>query len=455
MRWLAVLVLAIAAAVIAQEMPNKDLLPDLGHLFPADEMHVARPWQAPNYSGQEQALGYAVDTFAIPPQLATRVAFWQDIYGKYTTRQGVIHDSLYIDLIYEVVDFKEIDNDPDLTPARKEAKRERLVKERKRHIVEQLKRLQKIKEEEEVAQEDLELWRKFKPIDEKDKFLEAAKRHRLRFQLGQKDRILLGLYYSGRYIREMERIFREQGLPIELTRLPFVESSFNIYARSRVGASGIWQFMRRTARPFMQVNTAIDERNDPIRATYASARLLRQNYELLESWPLALTGYNHGANGIKRIVRKLGTRDLPEIIDRYSSRRFGFASENFYACFLAVLEIEKKAPQYFGEIKWSPELDAKEVEVTKPLAFAQLLELFSGNETQLRLFNPHLLKAAWKNRVNIPKRTIIRVPAPLYEIADDLIRGKIKQRDLKERMSIFLAGPPKPASTEAPTSDGP
>jgi membrane-bound lytic murein transglycosylase D len=109
--------------------------------------------------------------------------------------------------------------------------------------------------------------------------LNAAHRKRLRFQLGQKDRFLDGLYQSGRFLSFMEDIFKKEGMPLELTRLPFVESSFNIRARSKVGASGIWQFMRSTARLFIKLSPAIDERNDPLRATEAAARLLRYNFE--------------------------------------------------------------------------------------------------------------------------------------------------------------------------------
>src|SRR5690606_17165036 len=122
---------------------------------------------------------------------------------------------------------------------------------------------------------------------------------RLRFQLGQSDIFKEGIVRSGQYLRQMEEIFREQGMPVELTRLPFVESSFNLKACSRVGACGIWQFMRSTAKAYMRpMNAYVDERRDPLISTRAAARKLRKNYEMLEDWPLAVTGYNHGPYGI-------------------------------------------------------------------------------------------------------------------------------------------------------------
>ena len=149
------------------------------------------------------------------------------------------------------------------------------------------------------------IFKSFRFIFEKNKFKIASERNRLRMQLGQKDRFVLGIFFSGRYIREMEKIFREEKVPIELTRLPFVESSFNLYAYSKVGASGIWQFMRSTGRLFhLRIDNICDLRNDPLAATRAAARLLRMNYEMLKSWPLALTAYNHGPRGVSSIVKK-------------------------------------------------------------------------------------------------------------------------------------------------------
>ena len=106
-------------------------------------------------------------------------------------------------------------------------------------------------------------------VAEPNKYLNAAHYRRLRSQLGQKDRFLEGYIASGRYLPTMEKIFAAEGLPWELTRLPFVESSFNLAARSKVGASGIWQFMRSTGRLYLKIRGELDERNDPIRATEA------------------------------------------------------------------------------------------------------------------------------------------------------------------------------------------
>jgi len=93
-----------------------------------------------------------------------------------------------------------------------------------------------------------------------------------------------------------------------------------VHAYSKYGAAGVWQFMRGTGKRFMQVDYVIDERLDPITATDAAARLLRENYGMLGTWPLALTAYNHGGAGMKRAVNKLGTSRIDVIVERYQSR---------------------------------------------------------------------------------------------------------------------------------------
>ena len=68
---------------------------------------------------------------------------------------------------------------------------------------------------------------------------------------------------------------------------------------------------------------------DVMKATGAAAKLLKRNYKLLKSWPLAVTGYNHGAYGVKRAIRDVGSRELVDLIENYKKSTWGFASKNF------------------------------------------------------------------------------------------------------------------------------
>jgi membrane-bound lytic murein transglycosylase D len=120
---------------------------------------------------------------------------------------------------------------------------------------------------------------------------------------------------SRHYLKAMEVIFRREGVPVELTRLPFIESSFDVQAYSKVGAAGIWQFMPSTGRLYnLRINPAFDERRDPLMASEAAARFLKANYEKLGSWPLAITAYNYGPAGLATAVNTLNTADIATII---------------------------------------------------------------------------------------------------------------------------------------------
>ena len=78
---------------------------------------------------------------------------------------------------------------------------------------------------------------------------------------------------------------------------------------------------------------------DVMKATGAAAKLLKRNYKLLKSWPLAVTGYNHGAYGVKRAIRDVGSRELVDLIENYKKSTWGFASKNFYAELIAMIRI--------------------------------------------------------------------------------------------------------------------
>lgn len=366
-------------------------------------------WTAPDYANQQGRLGYDKDTFATPKGMEARVAFWLDIYTNFSTDQGVLHDSLYVDLVYEKVDFSDIMQDLTLNLRQKEKARRKRVDTVKKEIRERLNRLGSLSSPEGLTGDDLRYWQLFAKVDEPNKFKKASEKGRLRFQLGQRDRFIEGIYQSGRYLAQMEEIFRQENLPIELTRLPFVESSFNLKARSKIGASGIWQFIRSAARPYMKMNDVVDERNDPLRATRAAAKKLKNNYEMLQTWPLAVTGYNHGPSGVRRLVQKYKTKDLEDLL-HIRKGRFGFASANFYASFLAALEAERNAPKYYGPLTRMPEIKGQEIKLTKPMKIAELLEKFPGGQDEALLYNPHILPRAWKRKDLIPSKTFIRLP---------------------------------------------
>jgi membrane-bound lytic murein transglycosylase D len=396
-----------------QVMPPESEAPSFTPLNPK--------WSKTDFSKQEAALGWTPEAFSVPKGMEARVQFWRDIYTKYNSNQGLLHDSKYVNVVYELVDFQDIDYNQTLTNREREKLRKKRVDDRKKDIANRLKNLEMLSSGNGLTGEDQRYWNMFKDIDELKKFSEAARKGRLRFQLGQRDIFMRGIFQAGRYIKQMEEIFRQEGLPIELTRLPFVESSFNLRARSRVGASGIWQFMRSTARLYMRMDASADERNDPLRATRAAAKKMRNNYTMLQVWPLAVTAYNHGPSGMRRLVQRAGTNDIAELVETRKGR-FGFASASFYASFLAALDVERNADKHFGILEVMPELRGAEVKLQKSLHKKELLKWFDGDEAQARMFNPHINEAVWKGQQALTARHHFRVPL----LQENQARGELE-----------------------------
>jgi membrane-bound lytic murein transglycosylase D len=173
----------------------------------------------------------------------------------------------------------------------------------------------------------------------------------------------------------------------------------------------MWQFMPATGRLYMRIDDAVDERMDPFRATEAAAKLLQANYEILGSWPLALTAYNHGAAGMARARDTMGTTDIATILRRYKSRSFGFASRNFYVSFLAALSIDRDPARYFPGIQRKPEMASVEVEMPAFIPAAALSKQLGVAREELERLNPALLPAVWSGQQYVPRGYRLRLPA--------------------------------------------
>ncbi|MCJ8278016.1 MAG: lytic transglycosylase domain-containing protein, partial [Bdellovibrionales bacterium] len=213
-------------------------------------------------------------------------------------------------------------------------------------------------------------------------------------------------------LKHMEEIFRERNMPAELTRLPFVESSFNWKAHSKAGARGIWQFMRGTGRKFMRVNRYYDERMSPLKSTHAAAKLLKQNHKILKGhWPLALTAYNHGPSGVRKASEKTGTTDMGVIADNYKSKRFSFASANFYSSFLAALYVEKYKDTVFSDLTYrrAPNIIVKRTK--KRIRAKALLRKTGLSRQQFLNWNPDLTTALKRN-YRVPKNYTYYISKP-------------------------------------------
>ncbi len=339
--------------------------------------------------------------FVRPAELDRDVVFWRRVYSEVSTDGGFVHDNERLDVVYEIMGFPA-----DLSPAR----RTQRIDDAKDRVVRALRKLGS-RDPGELTAEEIRIRDLWPQNTSRATFTESAER--VRFQLGQSNRFREGLVRSGAWMPSIRATFARQGLPRELAALPHVESSFNTYAYSKVGAAGMWQFMRSTGRRYLRIDNVVDERLDPYKATEAAAQFLEQNYAVLGSWPLALTAYNHGAAGMRRARQAVGTDDIATIVRNYRSRTFGFASRNFYVAFLAALEIDSNPERFFGAIERDPQDSSRATVLPEYMPMRSIVGALGVDMEVMQRLNPSLLPAVWNGSRHVPRGYEIRVPAHL------------------------------------------
>lgn len=337
--------------------------------------------------------------FPVPAGLEPDVGFWVSIFTDYSSDEGALHDNRYMGVVYERVAM------PAKTSRRE---RQRRVSVRRKHYQAILRKLgsgarSNLSDEEARV---LALW----PDDVTNATLTSAA-GRIRYQQGLADRFREGLERAGRWRPHVHASFQRLGVPIELSALPHVESSYNPNARSHVGASGIWQFTRGTGRRFMRVDHVLDERNDPYAATVAAGELLAYNYSIAGNWPMAITAYNHGLAGVRRAMRQFGDENYEQIMREYRGRTFGFASRNFYVAFVAAMRVDQNAEHYFPGVTPEPELSYDRAVLPAYAPAAELAKALGVSERELASHNPAPQATVWQGSKHLPKGFELRLPS--------------------------------------------
>lgn len=326
------------------------------------------------------------------------VKFWEAIYATHSLNSAVLHDREDLSRVYGVIQLLDRD-----LPAADKINTAAIQQgiEKYKNILEAL-----AKGNPPGTMEEIRIAAMFTGTDHLSQMTEAA--GRIRSQTGQKERFLEGISRSGAYMKAIKAILSQYGLPVELAYLPHVESSFNPKAYSKFGAAGVWQFTKATGQQYLQINETVDERRDPIIAAEAAAKYLKNSYMVLGSWPEAITAYNYGTAGMLRAQNSHGS--YPAIYTGYSEGHFGFASRNFYAEFLAALEVATALEQ-------DPSIPRD-----KAVAFTtytlpgyihvhDLKNHFKLSEKQIRQLNPALRDPVYAGQRLIPRRYQLRLPA--------------------------------------------
>lgn len=208
------------------------------------------------------------------------------------------------------------------------------------------------------------------------------------------------------YMPIFEQALESYGLPLELKYLPVIESALNPNAVSRVGATGLWQFMLQTGKQYgLEVNSFVDERRDPVKASYAAAHYLSDLYKIFGDWNLVIAAYNCGPQGInKAIHRAKGLTDYWDIYPYLPKETRGYVP-----AFIAANYIMN----YYCDHNICPmvaELPAKSdtIMVNRDIHFEQIAKVLNIDIETLKDLNPQYRR----NIINgSSKPSSLRLPA--------------------------------------------
>lgn len=195
---------------------------------------------------------------------------------------------------------------------------------------------------------------------------------------------ILGL--SDYYFPMIEDIFDSYKLPVELKYMAVIESALNPNAVSRVGATGMWQFLYSTGRMYgLTINSIVDERRDPVKATHAAARYLRDMYNIFNDWVLVIAAYNCGPGNVNKAIRRSGNRkDYWEIYYRLPRETRGYIPQFIAATY---------ALNYYKEHNIQPlainiPIATDTIMINKDIHLSQISEVLNISMGELRALNP-------------------------------------------------------------------
>lgn len=351
--------------------------------------------------------------FEIPPGIADMVNFWVEVFSTYGKNQYLFHHRDEVGVVYSALDLSPFD--PELTgmdPGVAANLKNQAFGEEKARIRKMLLQLdRKISARAMLTPDETRLAGLF--AQKGISLTEAAEPENIRIQGGFAHQFKEALIRSGQYMAEMENIFSMAGLPVELTRLPLIESAFTFEATSPAAAVGLWQFIPETGNNYLKIDNYADERRDPILATYAAAKHLKKEYELLKSWPLTINSYNTGPNRMMMAIKQLGTTDISTIIKKFKEPGYQFYSRNYFPEFLAALTVYDHQQTTFGNLDKMPPVHYDVFIPENPVNVRQLAEAVHVDSDVMANLNPALSDPVLNGDTLLPPGYVVRVPEQL------------------------------------------
>lgn len=222
------------------------------------------------------------------------------------------------------------------------------------------------------------------PIEINDKVLAYINyfttRHRDKFQAS--------LDRSGLYLRMIQRIFAEEGIPRDLAYMAHVESAFKVNAYSRAKAKGIFQFIAGTGKRYgLRIDSWVDERSDPERSARAAAAYLRDLYGMFGDWYLALAAYNTGEGRIQRSIDRLGPVSFWDLA---RTRNLYRETKNYVPAILAATVVAKQPEKYGFTAPVDAPVVWETVDVPGSIHLDSVARVSGVPASELQALNPHL-----------------------------------------------------------------
>lgn len=342
-----------------------------------------------------------------PEKYRDEILFWKRIYTKFPDEVVLIHDKSDLSLIYKILNFSELKR-KSRNLVVYEILKNRSLRRNVRMLKNTLKNCSKKCQSELLG---------------KKKYNTKKLRKNMRTQTGQKDIIQRGLSRLKTVQDEITFLFKTTKANPEWIALPFLESSFNEKAISKVNAGGAWQIMPWIGKKLLPKNRYVDGRFNIYLSTLAAIQLLKQNYRITKSNEISIIAYNSGLKTFFKTKKKLKKDRISylDYLENASGKSFGFASRNFLMEYFALQEsifpkelIKEKSPKainfFISRCKTRP---------------SRVLSLLSAREEKAYKKNNH-----FKN-----KRKVL-LPGQIYISSQNLPNKyyrKVKSSEIKRK----------------------
>ncbi|MDB5145071.1 MAG: lytic transglycosylase [Mucilaginibacter sp.] len=264
----------------------------------------------------------------------------------------------------------------------------------------------------------------------------------------QRDDISRVLGLTKYYFPIYEKAFHDAGIPEEIEYLSIVESQLNPYAVSRVGATGLWQFMTNTAKTYgLNMDAYVDERRDPIQSSYAAAAYLKDAYQEFGDWLLAIASYNCGKSNVIRAIEKAGGAN-----DFWSIRQYlPVETRGYVPAYIAITYVMN----YYKKHNVVPQgcnisMKTDTVLVNKYISLNSVSKVLSIDLSQLTILNPSYKRLIVNGTATSPKRMVIPQAAKeKYGALYDALNADMTYNAIHESNALYAEEHPAGRETDS------